>query len=288
MTFHGETWKTRGNEIRQWRKLKGGNCELTEAIKQWNHNKLNAFFFQEEIRWHFNPTHASHMGGAGERPIRTVRKVLSGLLKQQVLDDEGLQMLLCEVKSIINGRPLTKVSNDPIDVAALTPNHLLLLKSSYCRLPGVFTKSDCYGKRRWKQVQYLADIFWKRWTKEYLPTLQTRQKWHHRRRNLSKNEIVLAVDETISRGCWPIARVIETKPGKDGLVKSVKVKTAKTELVRPTNELCLLELQMQDFVCKLFMENKQFTGDSLFGAGCKSCKITLIICRTVWPHLKIV
>ena len=65
---------------------------------------------------------------------------------------------------------------------------------------------------------------------EYLPTLQTEQKWHHVRRNLSKDDIVLVVDETMSQECWPTARVIETKPGKDGLVRSVKVKTAKTEL----------------------------------------------------------
>ena len=110
-------------------------------------------------RWHFNPPHASHMGGAWERPIRTVRKVSSGPLKEQVLDDEGLQTLLCEVKSIINERPMTQVSDDPRDAAALTPNYLLLLKSNYCRSPGVFSKSDCYGKRRSKQVQYLAGYF---------------------------------------------------------------------------------------------------------------------------------
>ena len=124
--------------------FKGGNSKLTEAIKQRNHNNLNAFFLQEEIRWHFNPPHASHMGGAWERPIRTVRKVSSGPLKEQVLDDEGLQMLLCGVESVINGRPSTKVSDDLGDVTALTPNHLFLLKSNYCMPPGVFSKSDCY------------------------------------------------------------------------------------------------------------------------------------------------
>ena len=36
------------------------------------------------------------------------------------------------------------------------------------------------------------------------------------------------------------------------------------------------------------METKQFAEDSLSGAGCKSCRIALIICRTVWPRLKIV
>ena len=159
------------------------------------------------------------MGGAWKRPIRTVRKVLSGLLKEQVLDDKGLLMLLCEVESIINEHPLTKVSNDPRDIAALTPNQLLLLKSIYCMPHGVFSKSDCYGKWRWKQVQYLVDIFWKRWTKEYSPILKTWQKWHDIRRNLSKDDIVLVADETMPQECWPIARVIETKPGKDGPCK---------------------------------------------------------------------
>ena len=81
------------------------------------------------------------MGGAWEKPIRTVRKVLSGL------DDKGLQMLLCEVGSIINGCLSTKVSDEPRDVAALTPNHVFLLKSDYCMPPGAFSKSDSYGNR---------------------------------------------------------------------------------------------------------------------------------------------
>ena len=41
---------------------------------------------------------------------------------------------------------------------------------------------------------------------------------------------------------------------------------------------------MQDFAPEWFVENKQFAGDSLFGAGCKSCKITLMICGTVCPR----
>ena len=49
------------------------------------------------------------------------------LLKEQPFDDEGLLTLMCEVESIINGRPKTKVIDDPKDLEALTPNHLLLL-----------------------------------------------------------------------------------------------------------------------------------------------------------------
>ena len=65
--------------------------------------------------------------------------------------------------------------------------------------------------------------------------------WYHIRHNLSKDNIVLAIDKTMFQGYWPIAKVIETKPGKDGLVRSVRVKTAKREFVRPINKFCLLE-----------------------------------------------
>ena len=52
---------------------------------------------------------------------------MEALLKQQVLDDEGLSTLMCEVKSIVNGRMITKVSDDAKDLNTLTPDHLLLL-----------------------------------------------------------------------------------------------------------------------------------------------------------------
>ena len=52
---------------------------------------------------------------------------MKALLKEQVLDGEALNTLMCEVESIVNGRPITKVSDDPRDLDALTPNHLLLL-----------------------------------------------------------------------------------------------------------------------------------------------------------------
>ena len=107
--------------------------------------------------------------------------------------------LLCEVEAIINFRPISKACNDPLDLEPLTPNHLLLLKGKATLPPGLFSLEDCYAKRRWRQVQYMADLFWKRWTREYLPELQERQKWTKKRRNFVAGDIVLIIDDTAPR-----------------------------------------------------------------------------------------
>ena len=91
--------------------------------------ELHDYLLQRNIKWTFNPPAGSHHGGVRERCIRTVRKVLRALTKKQVLDNEGLTTLMCEVEAIVNGRPITKVSDDPHDLEPLTPNHLLLLQA---------------------------------------------------------------------------------------------------------------------------------------------------------------
>ena len=120
----------------------GAEKELRVMISSWNQAKIHDTLLQKGIKWVFNPPAASHQGGVWERLIRSTRKILGALTKEQVLDDECLQTLLCEAESIINGRPLTKVSDNPNDLEPLTPNHLLLLRQK-----GIYT-TRAVGKER--------------------------------------------------------------------------------------------------------------------------------------------
>ncbi|XP_071094883.1 uncharacterized protein [Haliotis cracherodii] len=221
--------------------FRGAQNELREAIRAWNHHEIQEHMLQKEIQWMFNPPSASHMGGVWERQIRTVRKVLNALLYQQHgLHDEGLSTLFCEVEAIVNSRPITIVSDSPSDMEPLTPNHILLLRSGNSLPPGRFSVHDTY-RRRWKHVQFLADQFWKRWLKEYLPGLQLRQKWLQSTVNLKVGDIVLLVNENSPRCVWPLARITNVFPGNDGLVRSIEVKTKDSVLIRPISKVCLLE-----------------------------------------------
>ncbi|XP_068234252.1 uncharacterized protein [Palaemon carinicauda] len=184
----------------------------------------------------------SHMGGCWERQIGTVRKVLSALVKEfgERLNDESLRTLLCEVESIVNSRPLTTVSDSVDDLEPLTPNHLLIPKSYVIPPPGLFQKDDVYMRRRWRCVQYLTNLFWSRFRKEYLRTLQTRQKWNEPRRNLIVGDVVLVKSDIEPRNHWPMGRVIEVYPDDKGTIRSAKIKTLSSVIVRPIQKLVLL------------------------------------------------
>ena len=220
----------------------GTRSELSRASLEVDRDKVKAATLPDGVEWVFHPPHASHMGGVWERIIRTIRKVLYALLQDEPrrLTDQVLTTLFCEVENIVNSRPITKVSGEASDLAPLTPNHLLLLREGPIPPPGIFSETDMY-RRKWKYVQFLADQFWKRWLKEYLPELQRRQKWVKKSRNIQENDLVLLSEENTPRCLWPLGLVNEVICSKDGLVRSVKVRTRSTTLVRPITKIVLLE-----------------------------------------------
>ena len=193
----------------------------------------------------FNPPAASHMGGVWERQIRSVRRILFTIMTEQVPTSEMLTTLLVVVEGIINNRPLTPASDDPNDLEPLTPNHLLIHQPASAP-PGLFNEDDLHSRRKWRQVQYLADVFWKRWTQEYLLTLRQQTKWHQPRRNVQENDLVLIIDKQRPRNSWPVGRVIETYKGADDLVRSARVRLRDSELVRPIAKLCVLEEALEN------------------------------------------
>lgn len=214
--------------VRQLRSDQGTNFvgarrELLEALKDMDQECLK----QLGCEFVMNVPGASHMGGAWERQIRTIRSVLTSILDQSShrLDSSSLRTYLYEVMAIVNSRPLTtEFLNDPLGPLPLTPNHILTMKSSVILPPpGQFEREDLYLRKRWRRVQYLANEFWSRWKKEYLLNLQHRQKWHKIRRNARIGDIVILKEETTPRNQWKLAKVTEVYPGEDECVRKVKL-----------------------------------------------------------------
>ncbi|XP_034547118.1 uncharacterized protein LOC117818374 isoform X1 [Notolabrus celidotus] len=210
--------------------------------------ELATYLLDKGSTWTFNPPHASHMGGAWERMIGVARRILDALLLKRNtchMSHEVLVTLMSEVMAIMNARPLVPVSSDPDMPAVLTPAMLLTQKIETVLppSPGQFDLKDLHSKQ-WKQVQTLADAFWKRWRQEYLVTLQARQKWHVDKPNLNKGDVVLLKDAQAKRNEWPVGIVVDVFPSEDKKVRKVDVKVVKQGTpkvyLRPVSELVLL------------------------------------------------
>ena len=207
----------------------GAERELKDSIKDWNEKQVQDWLLQRDIRWKFNPPTASNFGGIWEREIRSVRKVMNGLTHAQNLnlDDEEFNTLLCEVEAILNSRPLTPASDSPDDMEAITPNHLLTARAQPTFPPGLFTKDELYARRRWRQIQYLSDLFWTRWKREYIPLLQQRSKWHKERDVPQPGDLVLLTDQSLPRNQWSLGRVIDLIKDRKGIARIADVRVAK-------------------------------------------------------------
>ena len=119
----------------------------------------------------------------------------------------------------MNGQLLTRLNDNSSDPSALTPNHLLMLRAGICHPPGEFGPHDTYSKKRWRYVQHLADCFWSQWRKFYINELRERSKWLTAQENVAPGDFVLIEMQNLPRNIWPTGIVLETYPGKDGLVR---------------------------------------------------------------------
>ena len=84
-------------------------------------------------------------------------------------------------------------------------------------------------------------MIWTRWTKEYLPEGNVRNKWDKDDvRQMKVNDLVWVVDENVKRSDYKMARVVEVQEGRDGRVRSATVVTKDGKLKRPVVKLAPL------------------------------------------------
>ena len=253
----------RRGPVRQMRSDNGSNFigarrELKEALAEMDQSQVKQEMLKENCDWFelkLNVPTASHMGGVWERQIRTVRSVLSALLEKNghQMNDEALRTFMCEAEAVVNSRPLTAEGTTSSDTAEpLTPNHFLTLKTKVVLPPpGKFTSADLYSRKWWRRVQHLTNEFWSRWKKEFLLSLQTRQKWTRPRKNLQVNDVVIIKDDVLPRNQWKLCRVIEAQPDQDGLVRKVMLDVSSQNLTpdgKRSQPLSTLERPVQKLV----------------------------------------
>lgn len=218
----------------------GASRELRAALRGLNSQRLQGEALAKGIEWRFNPPASPHMGGAWERLIRSVKNALHATLKERAPSEEVLHTLLLEAELVVNSRPLAYVAADHEEPVMLTPNHLLLGTATGETRMTTYDPSDVNARRQWMKANALAEMFWRRWTREYLPTLQRRQKWAMATNSVKVGDIVVLCDGKQPRNVWPRGIISKVFPGNDGQVRVVDLRTATGTLRRPVARIAVL------------------------------------------------
>ncbi|CAG2242219.1 unnamed protein product [Mytilus edulis] len=217
----------------------GANRELKELVALLDKDKIHNSISNQGIKWHFNPPLAPHFGGIHETMIKSAKRAIYAILGNADINDEELLTAFTGAEALINSRPLTYQSADPKDDTPLTPNHFLHGQLGGHFAPETVDITDFNPRKRWRRIQELIRHFWKRWIRQWLPGLNNK-KGH------KTDDIVLVMNPNVQRGHWPLGRIIEVFPGKDGHVRVAKVSLGQTVFMRPITKLCPLDIETSE------------------------------------------
>jgi len=216
------------------------NKELCELVCK--DQRVQSSTTSKGIKWKFNPPYAPHFGGVFEIMIKSAKRAIMAILKDADVNDEELMTAFTGAEALINSRPLTYQSAEVKDSLPLTPNHFLHGQMGGQFAPEEIDEVTFNPKKRWRRVQELIRHYWHRWMREWLPSLSPRQKWFKIRKDVKPGDVVLVISPDTVRGQWPLGRILEVYPGKDGKVRTVKVQVGDRQYSRPIVKVCPLEL----------------------------------------------
>ena len=145
----------------------GANRELREVHSQLANDTsaiIRDYLTREQVTWHFIPPRAPHFGGIWEAAVKSMKKHLLKIIGNQLLTFETMNTYLIEIEAILNSRPITPISSNPNDLAALTPSHFLIGDV----LTSTAEKSVTGVTNSLSMWQHVRQHFWTRWHKDYL------------------------------------------------------------------------------------------------------------------------
>ncbi|GIX94263.1 reverse transcriptase [Caerostris darwini] len=155
--------------------------------------------------------------------------------------------LLCECESIVNGRPLTYIYDDPNELRAIKPSDFIQdIKGNETMDLDIVD-----AKHLRKRIRYLQNLRYQlrqRFQKEYLSELIRSPQSFSKRRNLSPGDIVLVGSDNTKRLNWPLGRIIELFKGKGNVERVARLRVAKGEIIRPIQRIYPLELSSSEIL----------------------------------------
>lgn len=198
----------------------------------------------EEINWKFIPPRSPNFGGLWESAVKSLKTHLKRATIDMTMSFEELNTVVIQIEGILNSRPLTVLSTDPSDPQPLTPSHFLC--GTPIRSPSEPSVLNISANRlsNWQRVTQVIQSYWKRFSIEYLHSLQQRQKWKKSGPDLMVNDVVLIIDDQLPSTQWLMGIVIEIIKGPDDKIRVANIKTKNGVFKRGIAKVCKLPLEV--------------------------------------------
>lgn len=218
--------------------------EFYEFLKdQDTQMSIQSFLREQRTTWNFIPPNAPHFGGLWEAAVQSLKFHLTRVVGGAHLTFEELQTVLCEIEAILNSRSLVALSPDSNDMTYLTTGHFLVGSPLNSFPQDNLEDTNVNILPRWKLVEQMRQHFWRRWSMEYLNSLQQRHKWKKSQgEQLAIGQLVMIKQPHLAPMKWLVGRVKEVHHGFDGVARSATVNTIKGIYDRPLTKLAILPL----------------------------------------------
>ncbi|ENN77139.1 hypothetical protein HUJ04_006959 [Dendroctonus ponderosae] len=141
----------------------------------------------------------------------------------------------------------------------LTPAHFLIGRAIDHIPEQCFIRTPDNRLDNFKQLSKLYQMFWERWSREYILELQRKTKWRSTSGSLHPGQLVLVRDSNLPPLKWRLGRVLEMIFGADGVGRVALVKTMDGVLKRAVVRLCPLPVSVEsgDFQGRGHVEAKK-------------------------------
>lgn len=218
---------------------------LAELYKMLNEDveKIKQSCHESFVEWSFIPPRAPNFGGLWEASIKIMKRLMQNVIGSIELTVDEFQIVAKQVAAIINSRPITPLSDNPNDFEPLTPGHFLF-GGPPSALPELKCDLNNFNSvKAYQSIQWINQQFWKRFSHEYLSSLQPRTKWQNEVANIKTGAMVLVRDDALPPLSWALGRVIEVFPDDVGKVRVLKIKTCKGVYERSISGVAILPSQ---------------------------------------------
>ncbi|XP_063920800.1 uncharacterized protein LOC135135633 [Zophobas morio] len=201
----------------------GSDRKLKQIFRNvLNKEALKSNLANMKVKWCFIPPKTPNFGGIWEANIKSAKLHLKKTIGDTILNYEEMHTLLVRIEACLNSRPLLPLTNDPNDLYPLTPGHFLIGAPLTAPVEEDLESTKLNRLTRWQHVEKMRQHFWRRWQREYVSQLQQRSKWRVKGPSSVKPGIlVLLVEDDAPPLHWPLGRVQDVHPGKDGVVRVV-------------------------------------------------------------------